>query len=88
MQLRNPRGHRDLLDGRGHPDLPGHRATKLDLVANDGARLRIDEAHRLIGGQHAAHELALVFDVRELVRVHRVSCHGQRGEAQHPDLKP
>jgi hypothetical protein len=82
LQLRNPRRDRDLLDRRGDTDLPGYHVTQVDFVADDRARLRIHEAHRLICAQHTAHEVALVFDIRELVRVRQGSPGAAQGDTE------
>ena len=69
LQLGNARGHGDLLEHRLHADLLGDGVHQVDFVADDLARLGVDEGGGLVGAEHADHEFALFLDVGELVRV-------------------
>jgi hypothetical protein len=58
LQLGDARGHGQLLEHRLHADLLGDGAGEVDLVADDLARLRVDEAVGLVGAEHAEDDLA------------------------------
>jgi hypothetical protein len=67
LQLRNARRHGELLDLQLDAQPGSDGASQVDLIANDFARLRVDEAVGLVGAQHTDHEFTFFLDVVELV---------------------
>mmetsp|Transcript_41225 Transcript_41225/g.96455 ORF Transcript_41225/g.96455 Transcript_41225/m.96455 type:complete len:206 (-) Transcript_41225:2094-2711(-) len=80
LQLGDARGDGELLDLQLDAQPGGDGLGQVDLVADDLARLGVDEAVGLVGAEHADDELALLLDVVELVGVGGLQ--GQQGQAQ------
>jgi hypothetical protein len=77
LKLGHARGHRELLDHRPHAELLRDCLAEVDLVADDLASFRIDEAVGLIRSQHTDDQLTFFLDGLQLVRIG--ASHGGEG---------
>jgi hypothetical protein len=74
------------------PSFLATASRQVDLVADQFARFRVDEAVRLVGAEHAEDDLALLLDVGQLVGMGRQrgqregGCRGERQETGQPHV--